>query len=129
MSNNSLVIQAFFKHFDEFMEDILRVFPENKKYLKLKMYFEGLKKANPRILIMAWKTMITDLYRVQIESGNVDFFMEKNYTEDTDWVNKKHNIEEGIAEMRASVRSMSDENTKKAMKYVQNLSKIGDLYN
>ena len=129
MSNNSLVIQAFFKHFDEFMEDILRVFPENKKYLKLKMYFEGLKKANPRVLIIAWKTMITDLYRVQIESGNVDFFMEKSYAEDTDWVNKKHNIEEGIAEMRASVRAMSDDNTKKAMKYVQNLSKIGDLYN
>ena len=129
MSNNSLVIQAFFKHFDEFMEDILRVFPENKKYLKLKMYFEGFKKANPRILIMAWKTMITDLYRVQIENGDLDFFMEKDYAEDTDWVHKKHNVMESIAEMRASVRAMSNENTQKAMKYVQNLSKIGDLYN
>jgi hypothetical protein len=129
MSNNSLVIHAFFKHFDEFMEDIIRVYPENKKYLKLKMYFEGLKKANPRILIMAWKNMITEPYRAQIEAGDVNFFVEKDYTEDVDWVNKKHNADDSIAEMRASVRNMGSENTEKAMTYVQNLSKIGDLYN
>ena len=129
MSNNSLVIQAFFKHFDEFLEDVLRVYPDNKKYLKLKMYFDGLKKANPRILIMAWKTMITDLYREQIEKGDIDFFMEKDYSTDVDWVNRKHKPEDSIEELRASVRQMSRENTDKAMKYVQNLTKIGDLYN
>jgi len=129
MSNNLLVIQAFFKHFDEFMEDVLRVYPDNKKYLKLKMYFDGLKKANPRILIMAWKTMITDLYREQIEKGDIEFFMEKDYSADVDWVNRKHKPEDSIDELRASVRQMSDENTQKAMRYVQNLTKIGDLYN
>jgi hypothetical protein len=129
MSNNLLVIQAFFKHFDEFMEDILRVYPENKKYLKLKMYFDGVKKANPKILIMAWKTMITDLYREQIEKGDIEFFMEKDYTADVDWVNKKHKPEASIDELRASVRQMSDENKTNAMRYVQNLTKIGDLYN
>ena len=129
MSNNSLVIQAFFKHFDEFLEDVLRVYPDNKKYLKLKMYFDGLKKANPRILIMAWKTMITDLYREQIEKGDIDFFMEKDYSTDVDWVNRKHKPEDSIEELRASVRQMSRENTDKAMTYVQNLTKIGDLYN
>lgn len=129
MSNNLLVIQAFFKHFDEFMQDILRVYPENKKYLKLKMYFDGVKKANPRILIMAWKTMITDLYREQIEKGDVEFFMDKDYSTDVDWVNRKHKPEDSIEELRASVRQMSDENKNNAMRYVQNLTKIGDLYN
>ena len=129
MSNKSLVIQAYFKHFDEFMEDILRVYPDNKKYLKLKMYFDAMKKANPRMLIMCWKTMITEPYREEIEKGDVSFFMEKDYTEDLDWVNKKHNIGESVRELRASVRDMSEANTQKAMKYVQNLTKIGDLYN
>ena len=34
--------------------------------------------------------MITEPYRAQIEAGDVDFFMEKDYTEDVDWVNKNH---------------------------------------
>ena len=129
MSNKTLVIQAFFKHFDEFMEDILRVYPDNKKYLKLRMYFDAIKKANPRMLLMCWKTMITEPYRQQIESGDINFFMNKDYAEDVDWVNKRHNIEEQVTEFIASVRGMSDENISKAMTYVQNLSKIGDLYN
>ena len=129
MSNNSLIIQAYFKHFDEFMEDILRVYPENKRYIKLKMYFDGFKKANPRILIMAWKKCISEPYRKQIEKGDIDFFMEKDYSEDVAWAHKKHRVEDGINEMKNSVQDMSQENIKKAMKYVQNLSKICDLYN
>ncbi len=128
MSNNSLVIQAFFKHFDEFMDDILRVYPDNKKYLKLRMYFDALKKANPRMLLMCWKSMLTEPYRKEIESGDISFFMNKDYTEDVDWVNKRHKCAEQVAELRASVRDMSPDNVSKAMTYVQNLSKIGDLY-
>lgn len=122
--SNSNIFRAFLNHFDEYIEDIIRVCPSNNQILKCKMYFEGIKKTNPKLLIQSWKTMVVDLYRDKIEAGDVTFFITKDYSTDTTNVS----VSKGIEDLRNTVDSLSTENKNMAMKYVQNLTKLCDLY-
>ena len=124
----SNVLRGFLKQFDEFIEDVIRVCPGNKRFLTCKMYFDGLKKSNPRIIITSWKSMVSAVYREQIESGDVAFFINKDYSDDTNWVSNVDAVTKGIEEIRMTVSSFSDENKIMAMKYVQNLLKLSDMY-
>ena len=122
--SNSNIFRAFLNHFDEYIEDIIRVCPSNNQILKCKMYFEGIKKTNPKLLIQSWKTMVVDLYRDKIEAGDVTFFITKDYSTDSTNVS----VSKGIEDLRNTVDSLSTENKNMAMKYVQNLTKLCDLY-
>ena len=42
----------------------------------------AVKKANPRILITVWKQHIADKYRDDIQNGNINFFLDKVYSND-----------------------------------------------
>ena len=125
MSN---LLRAFLNHFDEYIEDILRVYPENNKFLYCKLYFEGIKKTNPRLIIQTWKTMVVDVYREKIEAGDVTFFITKDYSSDTSGISNADAISKGIEDLRTTIHSLSPENINMAMKYVQNLTKLCDLY-
>jgi hypothetical protein len=131
MNNNSIVLSTFIKQLDECLEDIIAVYPKicetDDRFLKCKLYFDALKKANPRIMIVTWKSMVNDRYRAQILAGDVDFFVKKDYQEDArEYYNET--IEGAIDDLRTTIREMSPENIKTSMKYIQNLCKLGDLY-
>ena len=129
--NNSIVLNTFIKQLDECLEDIIAVYPHicetDDRFMKCKMYFDALKKSNPRIMIVTWKKFVNDRYREQILLGDIDFFVKKDYQEDApDLYNKT--IEGAINDLRATITQMSAENIKTSMKYIQNLCKLGDLY-
>ena len=123
----SSVLKAFCNHLIEFLDDVIRVFPENLDIRTGKTFIEGIKKINPRRLLLLWKECILDLYEKQIEQGNLDFFVNKNYSSDLG----QYNNDKGkqlLEDMRSLVRTSSMENQKKAMKYIQNLTKLCKLY-
>lgn len=126
---NSTVLKIFIKQFDEFIEDILKVYPEHPKLLKCKLYFDGLKKANPKIIIHVWKEFVNTKYRELINNGDVAFFLEKDFSEDIQNVNNASAVHREIEELRSIVKMMSEDNLNKSMKYVQNLTKLSDMYN
>lgn len=126
--DKSSILKAFVNHFDEFLEDILKVYPEHPKLLKCKMYFDGLKKSNPRIIITVWKEYVNSKYRVLINNGDIDFFMSKDYSEDVHDVSNSNKVYQEIEELRSIAKTFSEENLNKSMKYVQNLTKISDMY-
>ena len=80
--NNSLVLSTFIKQLDEWLDDVSRTYPGDSRFLKCKLYFATIKTTNPKILITTWKSMINDKYRTQIDSGDVNYFIEKDYKED-----------------------------------------------
>lgn len=131
MSNNSLVLSTFIKQMDECLADVIRVYPDicktDARFLKCKMYFETLKQTNPRLMVLTWKSKINEKYKDQILAKDVNFFIQKDYQEDAEeYYNST--VESAIQDLRTVIRSMSQANIETAMKYVQNLCKLADLY-
>ena len=123
------ILKAFNNHFIEFIEDVHSIFPEDKDIKKAKMALEMLKKANPKLIIMVWKDCITRPYKAQIESGDISFFLEKDYGNDVSSADNATAIMDAINRLREPIRNMGQENQSKTMKYIQNLTKLSDMYN
>ena len=123
----SSVLKAFCNHLIEFLEDVIRVFPENLDIRTGKTFIEGIKRVNPRRLLVLWKECVLDLYEEQINEGNLAFFINKNYTSDLgeSGTDKGKQI---IEDLRFLVKGASIESQHKAMKYIQNLTKLCKLY-
>ena len=123
------IIGAFNNHFVEFLEDVHTIFPEDKQIKTAKSALLMLKKANPSAIVKIWKIHITGKYREEILNGDISFFLNKDYSDDLQGNNNQNTIMESINRLRDPIRNMGEENQKKAMKYIQNLTKISELYN
>ena len=125
---NSQILKGFNDHFMEMVEDIERVFPDDTDISTVKNSFIELRKANPKMVIKVYKDQILDLYRNQIESGNIDFFIDKDYKKDLGNVDESEYILNKINILRDPVRDMDKEDQDKVIRYIQNLSKLCDVY-
>lgn len=125
MSVNYLTI--FNNHFNEFFDDIHNVFPDDPDILTAKNSLSAIRKANPKLLIGIWLSYIYFKYKEQIDAGDINFFLEKDYSEDlTNMSSKK--VMEAIDRLREPVKAMNPEDQQKVMKYIQNLSKLAMMY-
>lgn len=122
--SNTNVLTVFNDHFVEFVTDIQNVFPEDHDILVAKNSLLTIRKANPKMIVKIWKTFIADKYKNEIESGNLDFFMEKDYSQDIAGTENSGKIMESINRLRGPIKQMSVENQQKTMKYIQNLTKL-----
>ena len=120
--------KAFNDHFEEFIQDIVNVFPENVDVVTASKSMSLLRKANPRLIIGIWNKYVSLKYATQIDNGEIDFFTEKDYAEDTSNMDNSSQVVNAINRMREPVRLMSPENQMKTMKYIQNLKKLCVLY-
>ena len=125
--NNALILSTFIKQMDECIQDIEGIYAMDKRFIKVRLSFETVKKTNPKLILSSWKTMVTDKYEKQIEAGNLDYFLEKNYSED---INEPYTVstDNTINEMKNAMSNMSAENKAVSLKYVQNLCKLSKLY-
>ena len=69
---------------------------------------------------------LDEKYIEEINKGNWDFFINKDYTEDLQYTSS--NVVNVINDVKIQLRDTSNENKQKALKYVQNLCKICNLY-
>ena len=125
---NTQILKGFNDHFMEMVEDIERVFPDDTDISTVKKSFTELRKANPKMVIKVYKEQILDLYRTQIESGNIDFFIDKDYKKDVGNIQDSEYILNKINILRDPVRDMEKEDQNKVIKYIQNLSKLCHAY-
>jgi len=125
MSN---ILTAFNDHFLEFLNDIQSVFPEDVDVLSAKNALIAIRKANPKMIIKIWKAFIADKYREKIESGDISFFLTKDYSNDVANSNNSDKIMESINRLREPIKNMGPDNQSKVMKYIKNLTKLSDLY-
>ena len=122
------ILSTFNDHFMEFVDDIQQVFPDDHDILASKNAFVTIRKINPKLFIRVWSEYVVGKYRSEIDSGNIDYFINKDYTQDVvDSPNSKKIIM-GIDRLRNPVKEMDEENKKKSMKYIQNLTKLCTLY-
>ncbi len=126
MSN---ILTAFNDHFSEFINDVHLVFPEDADILSAKNALTAIRKANPKMIVKIWSTFIVGKYKGEIESGNLDFFINKDYSQDVSNAANSDKIMESIDRLRAPIKNMTIENQAKVMKYIQNLTKLAELVN
>jgi hypothetical protein len=124
MSN---ILTAFNDHFIEFVNDIHAVFPNDVDILSAKNALIAIRKANPKMIVKIWSTFIVSKYRSEIEAGNLEFFIDKDYSNDVSVSQNSDKIMESINRLREPIKNMGPENQLKVMKYIQNLTKLAEL--
>jgi hypothetical protein len=124
MSN---ILTVFNDHFIEFVNDVQCVFPNDVDILATKNALIAIRKANPKMIVKIWNNCIVSKYKSEIEAGNIDFFINKDYSQDVSTANTSDKIMESIDRLREPIKNMSQENQHKVMKYIQNLTKLAQL--
>lgn len=119
------IISIFNNHFFEFIDDISTVFPDNVKITAAKNALSTIKRANPKMIIKFWIECIVTPYKIQIENGDISFFLNNDYKKDLG--DNSQSAMEYIDMLRDPIKNMSPTNQAKTMKYIQNLSKISEL--
>ena len=122
------VLKAFTGHLMEFAREIKRVFPEDADLRTGYIFLEGLVKINPKSVILGWKECVNEPYKEEILRGDVDYFINKDYDKDLEGSQNKGRLLKTIDSFRERVRNMGEDNKKKSIKYVQNLTKLCGMY-
>ena len=124
MSN---ILTAFNDHFIEFVNDVHCVFPDDADILATKNALTTIRKLNPKMIVKIWNSFIVSKYKSEIEAGNIEFFVNKDYSQDVSVTSNSDKIMESIDRLREPIKNMSVENQAKVMKYIQNLTKLSQL--
>jgi hypothetical protein len=112
----------------EFVEDIMRIFPNDVDILSAKNSFTLIRKANPKLIIKIWQSYVVDKYSREIDDGDIRFFLDKDYGEDLTRAQNSDQIIAAIDRLRNPVKMMSPDEQGKTMKYIQNLKKLCVMY-
>lgn len=87
-----------------------------------------IKDANPKLLVKEWHAHVTQKFKTQIEAGEIDFFINHDYSNELtglpDGPIGPIQISEMISSFREPVRNMQSEDQLKAMKFIQVLAKL-----
>lgn len=121
------LVTVFNDHFSEFVNDVQSVFPNDADILTAKNALLTIRKANPKLLVRIWIKYVYNPYKQEIEDGDINFFVTKDYSSDLARNDNADKIMESIDRLRKPVKEMTAENQAKTMKYIQNLSKLAML--
>lgn len=121
------ILSAFNDHFVEFVSDVQRVFPNDVDVLTAKNSLIAIRKANPKMIVKIWNVFVVGKYKTQIELGDIDFFVNKDYGSDFVQNGNSDKIMESIDRLREPIKNMNLEDQTKVMKYIQNLTKLAAL--
>ena len=128
MTDKSTVLKTFNAHFFEFLDDIIRIFPENNDIATARKSFDTIKRANPTIIIKVWGNYVYTPYKEVIDQGNIDFFFDKDYGSDLGSITNGKEVMRIIDTLRDPLRSMDVVNKQHSAKYLLILSKLSALY-
>lgn len=126
--NKSNVLSAFNNHLIELFDDINSIIPDNKDLKAAQTSLVTIKKVNPKIIIGGWKNYVNDKYKDDILSGNINFFLNKDYKSDLQDTEEPNTILEKIEILRKQIKELGEENQKKTLGYIQNLTKLCEVY-
>jgi hypothetical protein len=118
------LLSIFNKQFKEFVEDISRVFPTNSDISTFKTIIGQVLTITPKTIYKTFKKHVVDKYQSEIEAGDINFFINKDYNGDLE----NNTILEKIDCLRGPVREMNPAEQAKVIKYMQNMAKLCQLY-
>ena len=128
MGDKSTVLKTFNIQFFNFIDDIIKVFPDKDEIKIGKKSFETIKRANPTIIIKIWFSHVYTTYRESIDNGDIEYFIEKDYQQDLQSLANNGEVLKIINTLRKPIGEMDDVNRQHTIKYLQVLSKLSELY-
>ena len=129
MGDKSTVLKTFNIQFFNFLDDIIKVFPDKDDIKVGKKSFETIKRANPTIIIKIWFLHVYTTYRESIDNGDIEYFIHKDYQDDLQGVSNNGEVLRIINTLRQPIGEMDDVNKQHTIKYLQILSKLSEMYN
>ena len=127
-NDKSILLTAFNTQFHDFLDDIESVFMNDGAIKRAKNALILIKKVNPALVIKLWYKYIVINYESEIDSNNINFFIEKDYKNDLRYLNSSDDIMKHIDSLRGPVRNMGESNQKKSFMYIKNLCILSRLY-
>jgi hypothetical protein len=122
------IMRGFNKHFFDFIDDIIVVFPDNVEISAARDSFETIRRANPTAIIKAWNKFVAQKYGDRLMSGDLEYFLEKDYSEDLSNLRNSNKVIQIIDTLREPLKHMGDANRAMSLKYLVNLCKLSVLY-
>ena len=129
MGDKSTILKTFNLQFFNFLDDVIKVFPDKDDIIIGKKSFETIKRANPTIIIKIWFTQVYSVYRESIDKGDVEYFIKKDYGQDLQGLANNGEVLRIINTLREPIGEMDDVNKKHTSKYLLILSKLSEVYN
>ena len=125
------IIRSFNDYFFEFLDDMLKVLPNNKSVLTAIRSFRMLTDVNKAILIKSWYKFVYMKYKTVIDDGNVEFFFEKDYSEDLTKLSNATAIMDIIDSVRNPAKEICEnpKNREHITTYIQTLCKLSEILN
>ena len=123
---NGQLVKVFNEIFFNFVNLISKTFPFDLEVTMAKNKLYAIKKVNPKMIIKIWKKHIADKYKDSIERGDIEFFIEKNYTEDLSKVNNSTRIMNSVNRLREPIKRMERDKQELTMNFIQDLSKLSE---
>ena len=128
--DKSTILKAFNNQFEEFLEDVEVLFPNNTDIKTSKTGLTMLRKANPKMIVSVWYRYICLKYEDEIEKENLEYFLTKDYYSDLKMDEGSANkVLEGIDKIREPLRHLDAGNRKKTIQYLKNLNQLSKIYN
>lgn len=128
MTDKSNILKTFNNQFFAFLEDVMRVFPDNLDIATGKKSFEMIRMANASLIIKSWYSYVYSPYKESIDKGDVDYFVKKDYQSDLQSVANNSEVLRIIDSLREPIKNMDDANKAHTVKYLQILSKLSEAY-
>jgi len=128
MADKSKILTAFNNHFFEFIDDVISIFPENTDIQSSKTMFTLTKKLNVTLLIKIWDKFIEQPYGEILQQGNIEYFINKDYTEDVNLLKNSQDVLKGIDGLRNPIKNMSEYNKAHSLEYLNNLCRLSKAY-
>ena len=126
--DKSVYLKAFNNQFVEFLEDIERVIPNNSDILAAKNALIRLRKGNPKLILTMWYKWVAQRFSKEIEGGDYNFFINKDYKEEWEGSTSEGPILEAIDRVRSIVKQCDESSKETALEYVSNLCGLSKIY-
>ena len=130
MANQPIILKTFNKQLTEFINDISTIFPGEKDVIVLATFMKTIMFGKPRAIIEVWYNNITLKYNKEIEDGEIEYFLNKDYSEDLQSTQGSVETLDAINKLRTTIKLAFDQdvNREKTIKYMQNITKLSNLY-
>jgi hypothetical protein len=129
MADKTTILRGFNTHLFEFIDDIISVFPDNIDIKASRTSLEYTKKLNPTLIVKIWFSYVYLPYASIIDAGDLEFFVNKDYSMDVSNLPNSRDILTAVDALRNPIRGMSEANKTHSLTYIQNLCRLSKAYN
>jgi len=127
--DKSYILKTFNTQLKLFLKEIIEFFPKKDDIKSLNKIVITFCKFNPVKIIEIWFYYISTPYLSMIQKGDFNYFENKNYKNDMKDLNDNSKyVLESYDSMRVSISELDNNKKLKAMKNIQILTKLSNLY-